>query len=335
MEKIKKFARLLKYTLKGVTKEFDSATLPWIDKADDKAITDYVSKHDFGDFPYDMEEKLKFWRKNGYVILEKAIPVEWIDKLQADFDTFLDNPENFQTSVLVEAENWDKEKNQEARNVPTNVLRGKGIKVNDFYNTSSIGKKIMLYPAVMTFLKTVFDKTPVAMQSLNFTFGSQQPAHMDFPYVVSGIPSHLAAAWIAMEDVKPDSGPLFYFVGSHKMKKFNWGNGILYHVRESYYTPVQFAEWLERNCKKNGYKREVLLINKGDVLIWHAALVHGGTVIENPEQTRKSYVCHYSTPEAYPVHRFKPNEKPTIVEYGGGVCYEHPFLKQEENYFKD
>lgn len=336
MNNLRKIARLVKNSLKGVEKEFDASTLPWIDKASDADVEQFMNHHDFSSFPYDMREKLHFWRKNGYVIFEKAIAEPQVDAFLRDFEDFQTNPQNFSTSVLVEMPSKSEKKGEfQAKEVPTDVLKAKGIKVNDFYNTSETGKKIMLHPVITGFLRAIFTDVPVGMQSLNFTYGSQQPAHMDFPYVVSGIPSHLAAAWIALEDVTIDSGPLFYYSGSHKMKKFNWGNGIIYHVRESYYTPLQFAAWLEKNCQKNGYKKEVLLIEKGDVLIWHAALVHGGTVISNPEKTRKSFVCHYSTKTALPAHRYAKEKAPIEYTFGEGVCYHHPILTEEENYYPD
>lgn len=334
MEKLIKVARLIKNNLKGITKEFDTSTLPWIDKASDEDVDKFIAQNDFSAFPYDMKEKLNFWRKNGYVIFEKAIALEWIDGLLNDYTNFQENSGKFKTNVLVEAPSKSQHGSFEANKVSMEILKGKGIKVNDFYNLSQVGKKVMMHPVIVGFLQAIFQDQPVGMQSLNFSYGSQQPAHMDFPYVVSGIPSHLAAAWIALEDVKTDSGPLFYYAGSHKMKKFNWGNGIIYHVRESYHTPIQFSEWLEKNCRDAGYKKEVLLIKKGDVLIWHAALVHGGTLITNPEQTRQSFVCHYSTKKAYPVHRLAADQVPEEQKFGDAVCYSHPILKEEENYFK-
>lgn len=91
-----KLARLVKYSLKGVTKEFDKDTLPWIDKATDAEVDEFVAKNDFSSFPYDMKEKLNFWRKNGYVIFEKAIAKEWIDAFVKDFENFQENNENFE-----------------------------------------------------------------------------------------------------------------------------------------------------------------------------------------------------------------------------------------------
>ena len=62
------------------------------------------------------------------------------------------------------------------------------------------------------------------MQSLTFIYGSEQRLHQDFLYVVAKIPSHLAAAWIALEDVHPEAGPLFYFP-VNRLPKFDFGTG--------------------------------------------------------------------------------------------------------------
>jgi ectoine hydroxylase-related dioxygenase (phytanoyl-CoA dioxygenase family) len=44
------------------------------------------------------------------------------------------------------------------------------------------------------------------------------------------------------------------------------------------------------------YERKTFIASKGDVLIWHGMLIHGGDTIRNPCLTRKSYVCHYIPP---------------------------------------
>lgn len=61
------------------TTDFDAAVLPWIDHSD-ADIAAFV--RDFKpSFPltFDLEEKLRFWQNNGYVILEKVIPQDLID----------------------------------------------------------------------------------------------------------------------------------------------------------------------------------------------------------------------------------------------------------------
>jgi hypothetical protein len=37
----------------------------------------------------------------------------------------------------------------------------------------------------------------------------------------------------------------------------------------------------------------------GEVLLWHASLIHGGAPVTLPGSTRKSFVVHYSTARTY------------------------------------
>jgi phytanoyl-CoA hydroxylase len=314
-------------------KEFDYKTLPWIDKkgAD---IDGFVKQYERSkNLPYDLAEKLHFWQKNGYVILEQAIPQAWLEQLWSEVEELFEHNEKYRIKVQVDLPEYTGRAVQEARDLPTEVLNGKHIKVMDFHNSSVIGKKIMLHNSIITFLEAVFGERVVAMQSLLFKWGSQQATHQDFAYVVSENPSHLAASWIALEDVHIDSGPLFYYPGSHTNKKFDFGNGMFYN-HESTHDPNDFARYIEANCERLGQKRETLLIKKGDVLIWHAALAHGGDAIRNPALTRKSFVSHYSSVNAYSRHRQAPDQEPVRHSYNGADVYAHPKLPDHEDIFK-
>jgi phytanoyl-CoA hydroxylase len=150
--------------------------------------------------------------------------------------------------------------------------------------------------------------------------------------VVSQIPSHLAASWIALEDVNPNSGPLYYYKGSHKVKKFNFGNGIFFDGNSTK-NPDDFALYLDAECKKLKLEKHDLIVKKGDVLIWHAALAHGGRAINDNHLTRKSFVSHYSSASAYTRHRLALNEEPRKIEYNGALVFANPTLKNEEDIF--
>ena len=330
----RKVAKRLLYAVKGVETDFNAATLPWVDAASaeeiDRFAANFAGKESLN---YNLADKLHQWQRDGYVILEGGIPPEWIDQYWLQVRDFIDNHDKFSLRVLVEEPGYEKQTTQRAKDIPKSVLDGMRIKINDFHSLSKLGKQIMLHPNIVGFLRAIFDQTPVSMQSLTFQYGSQQPAHQDFPYVQSGIPSHLAASWIALEDVRAEAGPLFYYVGSHKIKKYNWGNGILYDPRESFQTPIDFSKHLEKVCTQQGLEKKVLLIKKGDVLFWHASLVHGGMPISNPALTRKSLVCHYSSENAFPNPRFNeiPGEK---IPLNGAAYFTNKLIEpHEEDYY--
>ena len=52
-----------------------------------------------------------------------------------------------------------------------------------------------------------------------------------------------------------------------------------------------YEEWIYDLAKK--YEKKTFLAKKGDILLWHGMLIHGGDQVNRPELTRKSYVCHY------------------------------------------
>ena len=313
--------------------EFDYPTIPWIDKegADIQAFSQqFVAGRAM---PYNMTEKLEFWKKNGYVIFENAIPTDWIDQLLKEVEDVIEHHDQYDMQVRIDLPAYTKTPVLPVKEVPQAVLNGPYIKYMDFHNASVIGKKIMLHKHIVTFLEAVFGSRVVAMQSLLFKYGSQQPTHQDFAYVVSEIPSHLAASWIALEDVTEDSGPLYYYPGSHTNRKFDFGNGIFFNG-ESKRDPNDFANYLDEVCQQKGLKRETLLIKKGDLLIWHAALAHGGDAIRDEHKTRKSYVCHYSSENAYRHHRSQPTQEPERVTINNADVFKNPVLPQQENIFK-
>ena len=185
----------------------------------------------------------------------------------------------------------------------------------------------------MELLGHALGDTVVAMQSLTFLRGSQQPVHQDFAYVVAGIPSHLAACWIALEDVHPDAGPVGYYPGSHRLPKFDFGNG-LFLTPESTHNEADFAEHIHREAEKAGLPWKELVIRKGDILVWHCCLAHSGTPVRNPELTRKSMVFHYSTAAGYPRDRRRVEVEPTRYWLNGACCYGDPVRPELENTYR-
>lgn len=313
-------------------REFDEATIPWIDRADPD-IGSFLKKNPPRfELSYDMAEKLEDWQKNGYVVLEQAIDIDMLDRFWRDVEDLLEHPEKYDISVRIDLPKFEPNQQRSINEFPKEDLKGKFVKINDFHNSSIAGKKLMAHPAIVAFLEAVFNQQTVVMQSLTFLYGSQQPTHQDFPWVTAKNPSHLAAAWIAVEDIHVDSGPLYYYIGSHKIPKFNFGNGILFK-KGSTKTPLEFAHYLDETCKN--LPKETLLIKKGDVLIWHGALAHGGSIINNPEQTRKSFICHYSTKEALPFHRVDPGAVPVAQDFNGMLIYNNPLYPHSEDQIKD
>lgn len=308
--------------------EFDAGTMPWIDRPD-ADIDGYVNGLNPLRRPaYDLREKLDHWHRYGYVVFERLIPEEWIDAYRADVDQLISNRQQFGTLVLMKHIGI-----KSISEITIEQLNGQGARIMDFHNQSIAGKKIMLHPTIVGFVEHLFRDRAVAMQSLTFLYGSEQKSHQDYAYVVAQIPSHLCATWIALEDVHPDAGPLEYFPGSHRLPKFDFGNGMFLTPESSKREP-EFAAYIESECANAGIQMQTFAPKKGDVLFWHSALAHRGGMVKNRDLTRLSLVTHYSSIGAYPRDRRAPHDAPNVFEFGGGLVYANPLMPEQEDCFK-
>ncbi|MCG2584326.1 phytanoyl-CoA dioxygenase family protein [Massilia sp. TS11] len=300
--------------------DFVPDTLPWLDRANPDVAAYARAQGDPA-----LEALLAHWVKFGFIRMPGLIDHALIDAYLEDMESVLSQPERTRVRMLVEGYGV-----RQACDLPPEAFAQHHLRIMDLHNLSQAGKQLSLHPRIVGFLQHVFQDTVVAMQSLSFKHSTEQGTHQDFPYVQSRIPSHLAATWIALEDVHPDAGPLFYYPGSHRLEKFDWGEGILM-------TPgcprneQEFARFLEEKCAAAGLQREVFYPKKGDVFFWHAALVHGGSVVNNPALTRKSYVTHYSSQTAYPSDRRAPRRAPFGYAINGGLVYQDPICPEEED----
>jgi hypothetical protein len=69
-------------------------------------------------------------------------------------------------------------------------------------------------------------------------------------------------------------------------------------TKESLLTCYFYDQWLDEiyaALEAGKFQKQTFMVNKGDVLIWHANLVHGGSPVKNKNRTRKSLVAHYLT----------------------------------------
>lgn len=122
---------------------------------------------------------------------------------------------------------------------------------------------------------------------------SQQLEHSDSIHMSTYPAGYLIANWVAYEDVHPDSGPLVYYSGSHRLPylladdlEIPPGEG--YDTYNARYEPAVQALIAERGLKASHF-----LPQKGDVLLWHANLLHGGSKVADVQRTRKALVCHF------------------------------------------
>lgn len=143
-------------------------------------------------------------------------------------------------------------------------------------------------------LTKLYGRPAFPFQTLNFPVGTQQAAHSDMVHFSSQPEKFMCGVWVAMEDIKSDAGPLFYYPGSHRWPVMSnalirrRGTGQTLNSAQD-----PFAEAWQALCAVNDARPEVFLARKGQALIWSANLLHGGSPQDNLCLTRWSQVTHY------------------------------------------
>lgn len=295
--------------------EFDRRT-PWIDRDGAGFERELAQLRQAGAVAPETEMRVRFFREHGWLKLEQIVPHALIDKLLADVEqAWRDLPPQLVLSNALKAP----APMGEVMKVPG--FRDTSVRYLDFHNASDAAAEIMMLPAVLRFAELCFGENITAMQTLLFENGTQQASHQDFAFVHSLRPACLMGAWVALEDARMDAGPLFYWDRSHRMvPKYVFEDGSVLAEGDGLHVRA-FENYLESACRERGLERLIFTPRKGDLLIWHSALVHGGMPRNDPTLTRKSIVSHYTTQEAYPYDRRDPNGRPHILERNGGIYY--------------
>ncbi len=148
---------------------------------------------------------------------------------------------------------------------------------------------------MLELLSALMGREAVLFQSINFLHGSQQPTHSDSIHMTTFPLGNLIAIWVALEDILPGSGELHYYPGSHLLPYFmnaDYDNvGTRWKIGPKPYSA--YEDMLQQKIKSAGLTKQSFLPKKGDVLIWHANLLHGGEPVTRAEASRKSVVYHY------------------------------------------
>ncbi len=193
-------------------------------------------------------------------------------------------------------------------------------RIADLHTFSETAFDLYLNRVLFEIIEAIFDEPAIAIQSLYFEWGSQQGLHRDPVYVRTPIPSHLAAAWIALEDVGPECGALVYMPGSHRLPYYEFEPGrFTFNFSRDGIDELQASQQCnEERCQAAGLELETFTCKRGDVLIWHHSLLHGGAYPINPALTRKSLVIHYTTLASMPAVRnsylLSGEGAPTVLE---------------------
>jgi phytanoyl-CoA hydroxylase len=251
--------------------------------------------------------------ENGYTIIQNCSNTETIDKFVNDFNN---------TYGIIDT------------------------RVVNFHSHNNNTLDLVCNSYIDTLLSTMFGTKQTVYTSLTFGKGTQQGIHRDTPHFYTNPIDQYFGVWYALEDIKIESGPLMYYKNGHLL---NIPNGYdiyneLYNDSEKTHSKIdcclqKYNLIVSEACKE--HKLESVNIesitqplNKGDVIVWHPKLPHGGSFIINKELTRKSIVTHN-----IPIHKQVFNAShffgPThTTEYINNECF-YKYKKYNDVFYID
>ena len=145
-------------------------------------------------------------------------------------------------------------------------------------------------PAVLDLLAVVLGGPAVPFQTLDFRVGTEQRAHADtihFDTVPSGA---MCGAWVALEDVGEDQGPLLVYPGSHALPVLT---PAAIGRSAASFDAAAYEDHLAALLDEGGFRAVAVPAAAGDVVVWAANLAHGGAPVRRAGSTRWSQVTHY------------------------------------------
>lgn len=197
---------------------------------------------------------IDFYKDNGYLI----------------FDTNIDNETISQIISTVQHEN-----NQ---------------RVQDAWTINSYVRSVALNQTILQTVQTLYNKTPLPFQTLNFNSGTEQAIHSDTIHFNTKPSGNMCGVWVALEDITEDNGPLFFYPGSHKEPEMQMQDLKLENGVKDYYL---YELIMQQLIDKKHYKKTLGIMKKGQAIIWAANLLHGGSKVADKKSTRYSQVTHY------------------------------------------
>jgi hypothetical protein len=252
--------------------------IPWLDRPD--AAQAITLAETGGRITPDEAALCRHWHDHGYVILPRFFSAESLDKAWVAYERAIAD------GGLVP----QVDRGQEGATDPF-----PGRVLNPHATVPEISR-LWADPGMAWIISMLLGVKAMPFQTITGHKGSEQLSHSDSIHMTTYPIGYLAANWIAFEDIAADSGPLEYYPGSHKQPYlFSKDVGIPFEEAGSSYAPyhAKYEPAVARVIAENGLKPEYFLAKKGDVLIWHANLLHGGSPRHNTLRSRKALVCHF------------------------------------------
>ncbi|MDD9959524.1 MAG: phytanoyl-CoA dioxygenase family protein [Gammaproteobacteria bacterium] len=175
-----------------------------------------------------------------------------------------------------------------------------GVRIQDGWKQVDEIRQLAMHRSILNALSQLFGRKAKPFQTLNFPIGTEQLPHSDTLHFNSIPGGFMAGVWVALEDIDEENGPLIYYPGSHKLKEYSMRSFSLGRGHAFY---PKYEQEIQRLIEREQLTPKLGIIKKGEAIIWHANLLHGGAPQINQSRSRHSQVtycyfedCKYYTP---------------------------------------
>jgi hypothetical protein len=167
-------------------------------------------------------------------------------------------------------------------------------RIHGFHYVDAAAARLFHHRGLRGLVSRLLGRAARPFAAINFMSGSQQHLHQDMAVFHIYPHDYLVGAWIACEDISPESGPLVLHAGSHRAGMFpGFPDYPQTNLRTADGdTTRAYEAWIDDVATR--HPRHEFLAKKGDVLFWHGMLLHGGAPVLRRGISRKSMVLHYT-----------------------------------------
>lgn len=209
------------------------------------------------------------YNENGFVVIPNLIPESLIDEIKSDMDNKGYNPE------------FEMDNHRDH------------VRIQDLWMYSESTKNVACNHEIASVLEMLYEREPIPFQTLNFRVGSQQRAHSDTIHFSSIPAKFMCGVWVALEDITPENGAVFYYPKSQNLPEYNFSHFKSTPVDTAYSDYIEYEDFIEKIVEVYQFEKKPFYAKKGDVLIWSSNIIHGGSKVLNEKASRYSMVTHY------------------------------------------
>lgn len=214
--------------------------------------------------------------ENGYCIFNLNISNKFIDCINSDIFSAIDSGE--------------------IKKNPKIYHYNKNPRIVEAWKFSKKVASLANNSLILKILRFLYAAKPLPFSTINFIGGTEQPFHSDYIHFGSVPEKYLVGAWVALEPTHKNNGPLTVIPKSHKLPIVNYQllkqktPTTIEELEKSYRV---YEEYIKHLIKFTKLKKKELYLKKGEVILWSANLIHGGSKMIEKKSTRKSQVIHY------------------------------------------